>query len=587
MPRAGKKIANQHNSRHENGIVAPGRRITKQKSNGYLTGTLERRPAANTPPDVSPSSDPVRSIPNDLANGTSAAVRHSQKEVTDERAQSREVVELLLEGIDGAEDISTPSKMPEASHRRIDVNVSKGTMTMDMGVLNVAMTVLKSCPMRDTLAILIFLLSLPPTFLKLTNNVFALLTFVPPSGSVMNFPTFGDITSSMSPGAPSFTVMLVIDFMGMGLWLCLPSPLQNMIVSWAQAMVATTLGGGYSNKQQGSDSTLWCMGVVTLTYFARYKYGLLRRLHRTGLGRWLPPLEMLLTEEDPPRITFSSRSWWIQNLSNLVAVHLVCQGVTRMVRRWAFHARDGNQTSHKIQDMDTILVGQANPESSGVDFSVSASFPAELRNRASLQSLKEPRERVTSGKRKKKQGIYVRSQQPLWAAFAATKATFMREYHQSQVTKEAMGSKAIDAKNLGSAPFVLEGGRIWITLIRSTSFFFDTSILYLSQSSKRTADEGKDSLKNGNSAIDRSKPVYVKVNGAFWASTKVQRLADGKEQPLDNEQCQWTGEVYGLLPASTYTVEFVRSEDDVAIHNEAIATTSLQSDESGTFLMTP
>src|SRR5580700_11380151 len=43
--------ANQHNSKHENGIVGPGKRIQKQKSNGQLNGnSRSSEKVPSTPP---------------------------------------------------------------------------------------------------------------------------------------------------------------------------------------------------------------------------------------------------------------------------------------------------------------------------------------------------------------------------------------------------------------------------------------------------------------------------------------------------------------------------------------------------------
>ena len=67
-------------------------------------------------------------------------------------------------------------------HRRIDVNSAKNpAVHRDTSSLSILITVLRSCPLYDTIAILIVLLQIPPTFLTIIHLLFATLTFVPPS----------------------------------------------------------------------------------------------------------------------------------------------------------------------------------------------------------------------------------------------------------------------------------------------------------------------------------------------------------------------------------------------------------------------
>ena len=575
MPRGAKKNAHQHNSRHENGIVAPGKRIAKQKSNGHLSGSPDGRSGENTPPlpSAAIAQDGSHACDGDT-NGTSKMVKETSQGGTNLESRSKNLAEAIsdeLEVLDNGKNHT--NKISEQHHRKIDVSSMKPRSVYDNSAVHLALTVLKACPLRDTLAILIFLLSLPPTFLTLTNTVFAILTFVPPTGSFSSLPTFSDIFQGYS--APlSFSTMCVVDIVGIAIWLPMFRPLQSLVLDWAQAMVATTLGGGYSNRPAGSDSTLLCMSIVSVTHLARYKRLLLRILYRTWLGRWAPLVSALnSTPPVAPDPGVSGRPIF-RNVRTLIALHIVIQGLARLIRKWLLKFKHKTQVASTSSPLDPEAIAgyQANADASSAADQLNnpPSTPTEPRSHAALQSLREARDKISTGKRKRKQGNYVRSKQPLWAAFAATKATIMREYEQSQASTDAMGSKATGVENLGSAPFILEQGRIWVTMVHPNSVFFDTSSFATEKGVEHGED--KDSDVDDESGIDRSKPFYVRINGADWTSAKIYPLSDGEDDQARGQQ--WTGEAYGLSPAYSYQVCFVRTEDDVVIHSQTFATPS-------------
>lgn len=590
MPRGAKKNANQHNNRHENGIVAPGKRISKQKSNGHLNASPDGRTRENSSPLPSPSALPPTSTPETTANGSYTAAKepsngdvrpkymppHLRKKVGEHESGTNEDVsdatELQYNGP------HSTNQMQEQYHRRIDVNAAKNPAVHDSSAMHLALTILKSCPLRDTLAILMVLLTLPPTFLTLTNALFAILTFVPPSGSFSTLPSLNDITQGSS-GAPSFITTCITDIIGILMWLVIFSPVQALALDLTQAVVATTLGGGYSSRMGGSDSTLLCMSIVSATHLSRYKEPVLRVAQHTWIGKWLPMLEATDKGPIPSSDVFSSGWSVARGVKIFIALHILIQGLCRMVRRWYFKREYAQASSNnKKTDPEAVAGAQSLSESSSYADQVNSSIssPAEITSKTSLQSLRSAQDKVSSGKKKRKQGSYVRSQQPLWAAFAATKVTVIREYEQSQATSEAVGSNATDAKNLGSAPFALEDGRIWVTVVRPTNFYFDTST-FRYREAKDAYDDDEEGLEE--TGIDRSKPFYVRINGADWLSANIQ-VVPSSEDKSDHGQ-QWTGEVYGLSPAYTYQCSFVRCEDDVVIYSAIISTPSSPITEQG------
>lgn len=479
------------------------------------------------------------------------------------------------------EDMSEDSEPPtiitthangslENHHRKIDVNAAKNPKVHDNNIFNLAFTILRSCPLGDTIAILIFLLSLPPTLLTLTNALFAVLTFMPPAGSFSLPTTLSDIFQG-SGGTPSLATVVLTDIIGLVAWLVIWTPLQVLGLELAQAVVATTLGGGSSNKNGGSDSTLFCMLIVLVTHIVRHKW-VPKRIYGfdwstnislvSHIPRGLPSFS-----GDDFITTRSPASWF----RILVALHVVIQGLVHVARRW-YTKREYSQavSLKKKSDPEAVAGSQAHPElaSPTEQSSFLSRTSSELVTKSSLSNLKEPRDKVSSGKKKRKQGTYVRSQQPLWAAFAATKVTVLREMEQSHALSEALGSNATDTKNLGSAPFVSEEGRIWITRVQHTSFNFDASYF-----------AAKDSEMVVSGGIDRSKPFYVRLNGADWTSTKIEKSPTAKI--TDESADQWSGEVFGLSPSSSYNCSFVRSEDGVVLHSAIVSTPSPPADERG------
>ena len=235
MPRGPKKTAHQHNNRHENGIVAPGKRITKQKSNGHINGSTDGSPQPSTPPSVPPA-DTHTHVPDRRTNEFKGAFKESEEYDGRESGEISEDLGTLVNGYSNGQ--------MGRHHRRIDVNAAKSAAVHDCGPLSLALTILWSCPIGDTLAILIFLLSLPPTILTLTNTLFAILTFMPPATSLSSFPTNFSEVFQGSSGAPSFATIIATDIIGLVMWLVIWTPVQVLALELAQAVVATTLGGG-------------------------------------------------------------------------------------------------------------------------------------------------------------------------------------------------------------------------------------------------------------------------------------------------------------------------------------------------------
>lgn len=567
MPRAGNKARglNQHNTRHENGVVAPGKRIVKQKSNGHLGGSADGTSHSKTLP-ASPSSA-ARATTRLPDTGTNDELSNTQGGCQPAEDKDKRPSESLPEDLEMLSNgISHVNGSVEHAHRKIDVNAAKNPMVHDNSIWHLALTILRSCPLGDTLAILIFLLSLPPTMLTVTNALFAVLTFITPTGSSFIPTSFGDIFQG-SGGTPSLATIIVTDVFGLILWLVVWAPMQTLCIELAQAVVATQLGGGNASKKKGSDRTLLCMGIVTASHMARHQW-IPKRLFGYD---WSAILSSIPYVSKSPTLfstgdfipTRSPAGWF----RILIALHILIQGLVHIARRW-IQKREYSQPVSASKKLDpeaiagspvrSTVTASAEPNSQGVFIA-----PDSV-SKIPSASTKEARDKISSGKKKRKQGTYVRSQQPLWAAFAHTKITILREYEQSHTHSEVSGANAVDTRNLGSAPFVSEDGCVWISDVLPTSFRFNASSFTMPRSG--VPGHGNP-VKITSVGIDRSKPLYVRINDTDWTSTTFEATAT--DESADG---QWTGEVFGLSPSSSYKCSFVQSDDGLVVHSVIVTT---------------
>ena len=577
MPRPGNKARglNQHNTRHENGIVAPGKRIAKQRSNGHLNASADGTSTSKTV-STSPSSAArtTTRLPDTRTNDDSPNTQGGFQPVEDNENLSSENFSEALETVPSGMNYTNGSV--EHTHRQIDVNAAKNPMVHDNNIWHLALTILLSCPLCDTLAILIFLLSLPPTMLTVTNALFAVLTFITPTGSSSIPTNFAEVFQG-SGGTPSLATIIVTDVFGLMLWLVIWAPMQTLCIELAQAVVATQLGGGNASKKKGSDRTLLCMGIVTVSHVAHHQW----TPNRLFGYDWSAILSSIPYISKSPTLfskhdsipTRSPAGW----LRILIALHILVQGLVHIARRW-IQKREYSQPVpvNKKLDPEAIAGSPVRPNvvASAELSTQSSSIASDSASKGPSASAKEARDKISSGKKKRKQGTYVRSQQPLWAAFAHTKITILREYEQSHTHSEVSGANAVDTKNLGSAPFVSEDGCVWITDILPTSFRFNASSFIIS----RPAAPGSEIPTPSPSAgIDRSKPLYVRINDTDWTSTTFEPT-----ETDENADGQWTGEVFGLSPSSSYKCSFVQSEDGAVLHSVIVTTPPSLPVENGT-----
>ncbi|KAL7624952.1 hypothetical protein AAE478_004166 [Parahypoxylon ruwenzoriense] len=563
MPRASASAKRQHgassnnrDTRHENGLVGPGKRVSKQKSQCHLNGNAKlpaddaaTLPAPPTPPLPPPSPPPS-------ANGYS-------KQPTEMPAENR-TTESLRRGSLGAYSESSSSESYhshignahlEDNHRRIDVNATKNSnVHRDPGPLGVdfALTVLRSCPLQDTIAILIILMQIPPLALSGIYVLFTLLTFVTSNGL-----TFNDVFE-WNLGAPSLATVICVDGIVLLIWLFLWGPIQHVILDLAQMVIALGLGGGSSSRDGGSmKNTLICLSMILLSHVLRHT-----KMKYSPIGYLLGSSRFMTPDLDDPLESLESirgydkvQTGWFGWVKSILAIHILTQGLVKYIRDWYLRRERRDILAQNAADPEA---GKSYTAENEGGFSTPDSEAASLQSSTALTA-------VTT-KKKRKQSAQIRNRQPLWAALASTKIVVVKEYELTHAAAESAGSNATDIHNLGNAPFNTQPEQIWISYVGCDEVCFSTSYF------PNTPDSG---VSPDGSRIDLSKPFYVRVNNAVWQPTRMVPVQDSDGD--GSQGTRWSGDIYGLTPMSNYECEFVSATTHAVLFSTSVRTTQAKS----------
>lgn len=436
-------------------------------------------------------------------------------------------------------------------------------------MLSVPATILTSCPLRDVLAILIILLQLPPAVLTVVQFLFAILTFVPPQAgtplsALSAFPSFTDIFQG-SGGTPSLFTTIFADAFILVIWLVLWVPVQNFFLDLAQAVIAIALGGAVAGKNGATNSVFVCFVIILSNHLLRFR-PLRQQLAQflwTGLARGgldflaIPPsasaqLEGLSTPPGWPR--------------SLLGIHILAQGVVRIIRR-SLSRREVAPSLPVGKKADPEIGVLQRVNSTAVDLNADVPTSSSTDSRPGLPPTSNaPKDKVGSHRQKRKQATHVRSQQPFWAALASTKVTVLKEMESSRAANDADEANAKDTNHIGNAVWSLGDDRVWISEVGFSDISFCVSF------ASGTSGEDEDEDESGSaSGIDKSKPFYIRVNGADWSSTRIRR-SEPISYPSQEAMLFWVGEIFGLTALSNYFCEFVRSIDDEVFYTTSLIT---------------
>ncbi|KAF2786584.1 hypothetical protein K505DRAFT_318204 [Melanomma pulvis-pyrius CBS 109.77] len=441
-------------------------------------------------------------------------------------------------------------------------------------MLTVVTTILSSCPLRDVLAILILLLQLPPTVLTIVQFLFATLTFVPPqAGSPLSalsaFPSFTDIFQG-SGGTPSVFTIVFADVFILLTWLILWVPVQNFLLDLAQAVIAIALGGAAAGKSGTTNSIFICFVIILSNHLFRFRPLRQHIVHFLWTGLARGGLDFLTSPPSTPSYSesFSTPHGWPRTI---LGVHILAQGVVRIIRR-SLSRRDAAHTLPTGKKTDPEAGGHL-PRTNSINLDANADLPSSSstdgRPPGPSPATHTHKDKASSSRKKRKQATHVRSQQPFWAALASTKVTVLKEMESSRAANDAGEANAKDANHIGNAVWRSEDDRVWVSKVGHSDISFRVS-LYNGEEY-----EGVQREQNGSagSGIDKSKPFYIRVNGADWSSTRIHQSSSHGYRSEEGTGF-WTGEIFGLTALSNYFCEFVRTTDHEVFYSTSLITST-------------
>ncbi|KAF2096766.1 hypothetical protein NA57DRAFT_25161, partial [Rhizodiscina lignyota] len=432
-----------------------------------------------------------------------------------------------------------------------------------------ATTILKSCPQRDVIAMLILLLQLSPPVLFAVDFLYAIMTsyFPRPSSSALILPTFQGLFEGAG-GAPSMATVILIDVIFFGLWVFMPMQVKNYGLDVAQAVIALSFSGAGSNSPPMSIGI--CLGTITL--FRTLAHRPTRRTLLTAISNvlWMMLNKTSDHMREPPDPGGGTRPIFARDSPSLprtiIGVHILAQGALRFIRRRLWASRESALTipTAKKVDPEAALSSQiprSNSINSDKNSDGSTGSPTDGRPPGPPPVAAEVRE-TYAGKKKRKQATFVRSQQPFWAALAHTKVTVSNQMEQTHLSLDQSEAHATDLHHIGNANFRTESDRVWITGLGPTDISFGIAL------SEADRQEEDGSRQNGKY---NAQPFYVRVNGAKWSSMRITEREPAVRE--DGEQVRvWHGEIFGLTALCNYHCQFVRSSNDSEIYSASLIT---------------
>lgn len=596
MPPKGRiKHANQHDKRHDTGLAAPGKRISKDRAqsagstNGHSNG---KAPQSTVPPplpstgltqgityprpDYQSTDSDASGTPGDKAVDVLQETKEQGSDATGAGADDEAEMNHKLAVVDrsGSETICTK-----------DASSLKALASQATSSMALAATILAACPMRDAIAILILLLSLPPTLLIVIHGLFISLTLVPPaagisSASLFTFPTLSPSTwfHGTAGGGPSPFTMMCTDVVMIAIYLLCTLRLRNILMDLAQAVIAISLSGAAAGTGSSTRSIAVCSAIIVVSHIYRYE-----TFHVTSLqyfGNFARSLGF----------SFSADSFWSSQgapdspISHgwsrlILGCHILAQGLLTLIRRW-FAASNARRQASKLDAEQAALLSSGKLAMLNLDTAdTSASASTDGRSPGPSPAVRDNKEKVSNSRRKRKQANQVRSQQPLWAAIASTKVTFMKEMEHKALLNDAIetteGTPLVD----GLAALPPTNDRMWIIDISPTQIKFKAELF---ASASETASAQADDIVPPSPGIDKQKPFFVRLNGADWGSTRINGAAG--DSGADGDNITWSGEIYGLSPMTKYSCELVRMLDQQVICRTNLITLPAPNMEQGIYI---
>ncbi|KAF3082904.1 hypothetical protein TWF103_003082 [Orbilia oligospora] len=584
-----KRSSNNQNSsgNSQNGGLAPPKRQqarsrASSNANTNVPGNQSNGSASSTGQSHGSASleDTVNNNNNGNNNGKQSTFQESSSSASTSKGQ------LGVNGVGMAANISSGDPSTTSSMARLHLDGDggmNGTVTPQKRMIDLDQsgtsvsggdshyrTILPSWPLIDSLMLLIILLQLPTTLLTLVHLLFASLSFVPhnltllgpnPSSPTINYGAISNYIFQGQQGGPSVLTIIISDIImalvSMLLW---PSA-RIFLVDLAQAVVALSLGAGStgSGNSGAMRNAAVCASVVGISQILRERSQI---AHHLGI-----PVSQN-TGNELNTLTPSSAS--PGSIRSALAVHIVAQGIMKATRRWLTLRDPAEYAASHPTTSSSSISASSNPSSSS---SSSATSTAKGGSASSVVSNapKDPEvgcpttstatTTTTTVKKKGRLGIWVRGQQPLWAALASSIV------HLKEVEK-LHAANASDSKiTLSDTTYGSDEPKVWITRIGSNEIEFGSNY-------------HPPNTPNDEEGVDKRFPFIVELNGIKWPQTTISMASGGRGEDSTisrtRDEEEWTAEISGLTPTTVYDISFIRRTTGEIIYSASVGTTSKQ-----------
>jgi len=291
----------------------------------------------------------------------------------------------------------------------------------------------------------------------------------------------------------------------------------------------------------------------------------------TGLARG--GLDFLASPPSAPtsQEAYPSPNGWPRTM---LGVHILAQGVVRIIRR-SLSRREASHGVPTSKKTDPEAAVHHLPRSSSTSIDTNTDLPSSSSTDGRPPGPSPaPNNKAINVRKKRKQATHVRSQQPFWAALASTKVTVLKEMESGRAANDATEANAKDTNHIGNAVWRSEDDRVWISEIGHADISFRVS-MNIAEFQGGAEQEGP-----AGPGIDKSKPFYIRVNGADWSSTRI-RPSTSPGYLGEEGTSLWEGEIFGLTALSNYFCEFVRTSDHEPFYSTSLITSVGPSAEQG------
>ena len=581
MPHKGKRpTSNQHDRRHESGLAAPGKRISRQRSIGNINGVVLGNVRVGASP-AQPAVAPTNNGTTAFSSATDEGLRYARTKAT-VTAPAGAPVNPAGSGRTISNASSDTQATPLRRLRQPDTRAATlpdcqepssavRILLRGRGLGAVVNTILTTCPLRDVLALLIILLQLPPMLLMLIQLLYAILTSLPPvpSSTVSAISEF----LSGSVGVSSMTAVIGIDLVIFGIWLLLQLPARNVLLDCSQAVIAMTLGGATASVADATYGWSLCTFVILFSYV--FRSASFRRHSLQLLSRQFSSIAMVHSDslllDEPIDKLYSSHSW----PGVLLGIHILAQGLTRAVRR-NLHFRAADKIKSRAATADYELSSTSEtPRSQSVGSDLELDRFSQDSDDTDYYLSRTANDINVKARRTKDNEQHVRKHQPLWAALANTKISVLKAVDRGGVTFDAIRANTAGPNSVGSMDFLTDEEQVWFTEISTMGAAFEACLRYEDGGGQRNIDE--EALGDPRGRAKRT-PFFIRVNGTEWMSSRAQLV----EVKGDEKRCGiWAGEILGLAAQSSYDCEFLRSADGRVIYQLKITTPTVSSSDQG------